>query len=132
MRKLGYLAMAAIFAVTIATAGCSGKKQTEERSSADSLFKAVTALTGEYTVKITEATDSAEWATIAKEYEDSLEKINFSLPADTDLELTEGQNDTIYQLTEAYIAARDARITAIMHPKAPVDSLPNEELVNEE
>lgn len=112
----------------IALSSCSGGNKGEDRSAADSLFKAVTALTESYTAKISEAPDSARWASLAKEYEDSLVKINFSLPPDTDQLLTEGQNDTIYQLTEAYIAARDARITAILHPQAPVDSVPEGEL----
>lgn len=129
-RNIYYGIMATMLA--IGAIGCSGGKQSEDHSVADSLFKAITSLTEEYTSKITTATDSAQWAAITNEYEDKLEKINFKLPADTDLMLTEGQNDTIFQLTEAYIAARDARITAILHPVAPVDSVPNEELVNEE
>lgn len=130
MKKLDVIWIAALCLLTFGTSGCSGGKYSEDRSSADSLFQAVTSLTGEYTVKIAAARDSAEWAAIAKDYEDRLDKVNFSLPADTDLLLTEGQNDTIYQMTEAYIAARDARITTIMHPKASVDSIPDEELVN--
>lgn len=124
--------MTAATMLAIGVVGCSGGKHTEDHSEADSLFQAVTSLTEEYTSKVATATDSAEWAAITSEYEDKLEKINFRLPADTDLMLTEGQNDTIFRLTEAYMAVRDARITAILHPVAPVDSLPNEDLVNVE
>lgn len=130
MKHTKYITLIAIAMTAggILLSSCSGGKHSEDRASADSLFKAVASLTGEYTVKITAARDSADWAKITKEFEDSLTKINFNLPPDTDLQLTEGQNDTIYQLTEAYIAARDARLNAIMHPKAPIDSVPGEEL----
>ena len=56
-------------------------------------------------------------------FEDSLDKINFSYPPDTDLLLTEGQNDTIHSMLQTYIKDRDSRIHEILHPVVIADSI---------
>ena len=98
---------------------CGSDKPARDRSDAISLFKEVTSLTESYTGKIKVAPDSASWAAVSTEFEDSLDKVNFRFPPDTDLLLTEGQNDTIAQLIVRYIKARDRRIHDIIHPLPP-------------
>ncbi len=103
--------------------GCTQEKKLKDRSEATDMFNRICKLTKEYTEKLTDAPDSSSWATACSEYEDKLDKISFSYPPDTDLLLTEGQNDTIHSLMLEYIKARDGRIHDILHPKVEVDSI---------
>ncbi len=57
------------------------------------------------------------------EFEDKLAKVNFNYPPDTDVLITEAQNDTIYSLMTAYLEARDGRIHRILHPVIETDTL---------
>lgn len=120
MRRLLYIVAASVAASAIAS--CAGKVETKDRTDAIDLFFKISLLTESYTKKVAAAKDSATWAALCGQFEDSLRKINFDVPADTDLLLSEGQNDTITRLMQAYVKARDARFDEIMHPVQPTDS----------
>lgn len=102
---------------------CMKENKTRDRSAAHDMFARITSLTKSYIRKIEAAEDSAAWARVSLEYEDSLDKVNFSYPADTDLLLSEGQNDTIVRLTHDYLRARETRIHKILHPVIPADTI---------
>lgn len=121
MKRLLYIAVSmAAFSGIIS---CGSEKKVKDRSAARKMFAEITSLTKSYTSRLENAGDSATWAKICTQYEDSLVKINFSYPPDTDLLLSEGQNDTIATLTRGYIKARDERINAILHPAMPTDTI---------
>ena len=126
MRRLLYIAAAV--AVFPGFTGCGGNKKVKDRAGAHELYDAVTSLTKSYTARVAAAADSASWAMICGEYEDSLDKVNFSFPPDTDLLLTEGQNDTITSLIGEYIRVRDERIHSILYPAEPSDSIPTDSI----
>ena len=113
-----------LLAVVWIAAGCSKENSRKDRSEASAMFQRIYALTGSYTKKLSEAPDSADWAQMCREFEDSLDKINFSYPPDTDLLLTEGQNDSIHALLEEYRRVRDERIHEILHPYVAPDTIP--------
>ncbi|MDE7421260.1 MAG: hypothetical protein K2N35_13760 [Muribaculaceae bacterium] len=113
----------------ICTLGCTKENKTKDRSEATDMFHRICKLTKEYSEKLNNAPDSSAWAAACSEYEDKLDKISFSYPPDTDLLLTEGQNDTIHALMKDYIKARDGRIHDIMYPKVEIDSLVNADSV---
>ena len=117
------LMIAVISLVCICGFGCTKEKKYKDRSDANDMFGRICKLTKDYTVKLTESQDSSTWATTCIEFEDKLEKINFSYPPDTDLLLTEGQNDTIHALMLEYITARDEKIHSILHPIIEIDSI---------
>ena len=102
---------------------CSREKSTKDRSQADEMFARICRLTEEYTQRLEAAPDSADWASICSEFEEKLDKISFSYPPDTDLLLTEGQNDTIHSLMQDFVKVRDGRIHELLHPVVEVDSL---------
>ncbi len=87
------------------------------------MYERICKLTEEYTEKVADSPDSASWAAICAEFEDKLDKVNFNYPPDTDLLLTEGQNDTIYTLMLAFLEAKDGRIHRILHPVIVSDSI---------
>ena len=113
------LAMAAI-----CMAGCSQEHKKKDRSQADEMYKRICRLTQDYTDRLENAPDSADWASVCSEFEDKLDKITFSYPPDTDLLMTEGQNDTIHMLMQEYVRIREDRIHGLLHPQVETDSLP--------
>lgn len=112
-----------LFAFVISISGCKQENHDKDRSAADEMFRRITRLTSNYTSKLAEISDSAEWAKLCNEFEDSLDRINFSYPPDTDLLLTEGQNDTIHTMLQLFIKDRDNKIQEILHPVVLVDSI---------
>ena len=121
MKKTIFIAILSL--VCLCVTGCSKEKKHVDRSDAKKMFERICKLTSEYTDILANSADSSSWAKATSEYEEKLDKINFSFPPDTDLLLTEGQNDTIHTLMLAYIKARDERIHEILYPVAEVDSL---------
>ena len=115
--------IAVISIASLCIVGCSKEKKYVDRSDAKKMFERICKLTSDYTEILANSADSSGWAKAASEYEEKLDKINFSFPPDTDLLLTEGQNDTIHSLMLAYIKARDERIHEILYPVVEVDSL---------
>lgn len=103
--------------------GCRPEKKHKDRRDAVEMFTRICRLTKEYTTKIIDTSDSLNWANVCLEYEEKLDKISFNYPPDTDLLLTEGQNDTIHSLMLEYIKVRDERIYEILHPVSELDSL---------
>lgn len=121
MKKL--IQMLLMLSVVSAISGCKQESEKKDRSSADDMFRRIISLTERFTKKVDAASDSSEWAGICREFEDSLDKISFAYPPDTDLLLTEGQNDTIQTLLQNYINMRDIRIHDLLHPVSEIDSL---------
>lgn len=107
---------------------CKSETNVKDRTEAHELFESIVSLTNRYSAMVTAAKDSAEWEKLCTAFEDSLDKINFKFPPDTDLLLSEGQNDTIMTAMKTYIEARDARINEIIHPSFPTDTLMNDSL----
>lgn len=119
-----YLLTAFIAAGCLCMAGCAKEKKENDRSQATEMYNRICRLTEDYTDKLENAPDSADWATVCDEFEEKLDKITFSYPPDTDLLLTEGQNDTINLLMQEYVKMRRQRIAGILHPQAENDTLP--------
>ena len=115
--------MVMIFAGIMLPTGCGPETKVKDRSAAHDMFQQIVSLTKSYINKVEAAADSAAWENVCMEYEDSLDRINFAYPADTDLLLSEGQNDTIMMLTEKYVRARDKRIQSILHPVVVNDTV---------
>ena len=110
--------------ILLSVCGCRTETKTVDRSGASEMYARMSRLTENYTKKLASVSDSASWANLCKEYEDSLDKISFSYPPDTDLLMTEGQNDSVHKLMEEYIRIREEKIEEILHPYLPADTIP--------
>lgn len=122
MRQLQIL-LFSLFGI-LCLASCKEHRPDPLESQARDLFDKSSAMIRAYTDSMNAANDSALWARLDRDFDRRLARLNFEYPADTDLRMTEGENDTLYYLTNRYVVARDAAIDRILHPQeAPADSI---------
>ena len=81
-----------------ALGACNKQAPVELPDESDSLFNGMTSLTMAYIDSITAATDSASAIDAFNRFNTLADSVNFSVPPDTDLLLTEAENDTLYKL----------------------------------
>lgn len=116
--------------VTLATA-CQPNHTDPRRSMANDIFRKNIRLLTLYTDSIGQATDSAAVYQMMEDYDKRLTAIYFNHLPDTDLEITEAENDTLVIMTRRLLQLRDKRLYGFAHPSdstyanLPVDSLQN-------
>lgn len=115
--------MTILAAACLLGAACRRDSNVKDRRDADEMFSRICALTKEYTARLQSAPDSTDWAGTCAEFEEKLDKISFSYPPDTDILLTEGQNDTIYTLMQEYAKERGRRLHGFRYPEEEPDSV---------
>ncbi len=109
---------------------CAEKKTETLSPEARDLFRKSSDLIRSYTDSIGKAKDSVTWAAIDRRFEDRLTKLNYSYPPDTDLHLSQGENDTLFALTTRYVKARAESHTRILRGPAPADTVADLEKKN--
>lgn len=95
---------------------CEKKKEAVDRREADSLYSRTIGLIGSYSDSIATAPDSVSVSTLFARFNERLSELNFTVKADTDLLLTEGQNDTLTERLTALRSLRDSRLRSISQP----------------
>lgn len=113
---------AIIAAVSVFGSACRREKGVDDRTQAEEMYARICELTRAYTERLHDAPDTTDWAVLCGEYEEKLDKISLSYPPDTDILLTEGQNDTIYSLMQDYSKARSRRIHGLRFPEDEPDT----------
>ena len=110
--------------------GCHGQQEIRDNSDINKLFNGMCRITSSYMDSMNNAKDSALLIGLMERYEASITELNFSVVADTDLHLSEGQNDTIYQMLDSIRRLFDIRMDSFLHGKNRVDSIPIDSLAN--
>ena len=103
MRVFSVILTAAI----MLAAGCAKPSQGSDNRLRDDLYRQVCTLTKAYTDSMHSATDSSAVWGLMERYVLRLSDVNMKFPPATDMMLDEGQNDTIYMLTQGLLAARN-------------------------
>ncbi len=99
------------FALCLLMVGaCQQKKDEEKLSDAEILYNKTCSLTRLYIDSIKNAKDTLALHQMLDRYEERIDELNMSVKADSDLDLTEGQNDTIMQLLDKLAIARMDRM----------------------
>lgn len=124
MRKLFYIALICAFSPVIIS--CVKKQDTRLTEEAGKLYKESVRLTLVYTDSVMKATDSTTVHLLTSNFENQLTKLNFKYPADTDIDMDEGQNDTIERLNQRFVTVRDSMLYYFAHRKAIPDTLAND------
>ncbi|MDE7413000.1 MAG: hypothetical protein K2N05_04300 [Muribaculaceae bacterium] len=125
MRFLLYIIVA--FPLLISPA-CKKKVETSLRPDAIELYHKSARLLRLYLDSFSLAKDSATLLDLDSRFNHSLTTLNFKFPAETCLEISEGENDTLTNLTERLVALKDSLLFLYAHPVTDEDSIPIDSL----
>lgn len=123
MRETRYIAWAIIVALFCIVTSCQEKQPTPQEQAVPGLFQGTVKLLTGYSDSLTKATDSATVYHLMSQLLDKMTRLNFEQPANTDLELSEDENDTIYKLTARMIKLRDDRLKILSKDSLKRDSV---------
>lgn len=106
---------------------CHKRSDSSLRPQAVDLYHKSRRLIKVYSDSFINAKDSATLYDLDKHFSASLTALNFKYPAETCLNISEGENDTLTNMTERIIAIRDSLLYRYAHPiltdSVPADSI---------
>lgn len=114
MKNLFYAIILTVMATGIVS--CRQKEDNTLEVAAKSLYERSKLTTRLYTDSLGIARDSASVLRLSKRLEDEITKLNYSFPADTYLEFSEGANDTLVMLTTRFTTIRDSLLKRFGDP----------------
>lgn len=104
--------------IVILCIGCTGGENDSNDGNPHKMYEELCALTKAYTDSMKHVKDSTAFYELSDRYEEKYAAISFKYPVGTDVELSEGENDTLFMLAKAYIKAREKALKV-----APADSV---------
>ena len=108
---------------------CRRKEVSQLEIEADRLYHRSVELTKTYTDSMAKAKDSATVLRLDHSLDDKLTKLNYEYRAETYLEISQGQNDTLTNITLRFASLRDSLLNRFAHPlPSPNDSIPTDSL----
>lgn len=102
-------------AVLFFMVSCHHEEDNTMKNESNKLYSGTLKLIKEYSDSLSYASDTLAVTTIFQNFNKSLEKLNFEVIPDTDLELTEGQNDTLYMKLCEIRAHYDEKMKEVMY-----------------
>lgn len=89
---------------------CGNKKESRRSGDADVLFTQSVNLLNQITQQLTFAKDSLSVDSLSDLFEKKIVEINFSVSPETDLNLTEQENDSLSNLYRKYLSIKSAKL----------------------
>ena len=89
---------------------CGNKKESRRSGDADVLFTQSVNLLNQITQQLTFAKDSLSVDSLSDLFEKKIVEINFSVSPETDLNLTEQENDSLSKLYGKYLSIKRAKL----------------------
>ncbi len=120
MRKLRILRTLPVL-LPIALSACTAKDNSHDHDMAAQLFDKSVALLNTYIDSLKVAPDSTEVERLMIHYDVKIASLNFEFPANTDLNLTEEENDSLIRMTQRMVRIRHERDSLFAHRN---DSIP--------
>lgn len=105
-------------------AACTEKKTDQARVAARSLYQQSERILSKYTDSVKSARDSSSLLGIMERLDLALTECEFTYPPETDLRMSEGENDTLANLALRISFLRDSLLYVYAHPVVPSDSIP--------
>lgn len=119
--KPGLLLLSIIF--LLSSVSCVSENENKQNQDAAMLYKESIELGRSYIDSINLAIDTATVNRLMDDYVEKIDKLNFRYPADVDLEMTEGQNDTLAIISARLVNLRKERIKKLCRESFPSDSI---------
>ena len=107
--------LACLTSMLLIVGGCSNPKTIDNKSESDKMFIELKELLMLYSDSLKNASDSASITNIVDRYESELTKTIYKYPAESDLQLTQGQQDTIASLTDNFVAIKRLKYSNLLH-----------------
>ena len=106
--------LASLTSILLIVGGCSNPKTIDNKSESDKMFIELKELLLLYSDSLKNAADSASITNIVDRYESELTKTIYKYPAESDLQLTQGQQDTIASLTENFVSLKRLKYSNLL------------------
>ena len=106
--------LASLTSLLLIVGGCNNSKTIDNKSESDKMFIELKELLILYSDSLKNASDSASITNIVDRYESELTKTISKYPAESDLLLTQGQQDTIASLTENFVAIKRLKYSNLL------------------
>lgn len=124
--KIKYFYILILISILVA---CNKSAHEEINTHAMHLYNDVKSLIKSYSDSLSNANDSATINNILSKYESDLTKISYKYPAETDYQLTIGQQDTISKLTDEFVRLKQLKLQSLYQPN---DSITTDSTVLQE
>ena len=95
---------------------CKQQEETTYGEYEEKLFTESASLIQEFIGEFREAVDSLEIDSLNEAFDKRIVEINFSVPPETDLKLTEQDNDSLFNLLKIMRKERDSRLKELAKP----------------
>lgn len=99
-----------ILIMSVIITACRDNSEKSDSGDATHLYNEICRTTQLYTDSMLNASDSIMLNALLTRYEERIDRLNFEVRADTDFSLTEGENDTIFQLITRLTETRRQRL----------------------
>lgn len=109
------------------TVACRHKETSQLEIEADQLYHKSVELTKHYTDSMAKAKDSTTVIRLSQGLEDKITKLNYEYRPEAYLEISQGQNDTLTNLTLRFASMRDSLLYQLSKPVVETnDSIEND------
>lgn len=109
------------------TVACQHKETSQLEIEADQLYHKSVELTKHYTDSMAKAKDSTTVIRLSQGLEDKITKLNYEYRPEAYLEISQGQNDTLTNLTLRFASMRDSLLYQLSKPVVETnDSIEND------
>ena len=106
--------LASLTSLLLIVGGCNNSKTIDNKSESDKMFIELKELLILYSDSLKNASDSASITNIVDRYESELTKTIYKYRAESDLLLTQGQQDAIASLTENFVAIKRLKYSNLL------------------
>lgn len=113
--KSGREALLMVMVLAMVFAGCGKQRNTDPRLEARNLYGKNMSMLRMYIDSVENARDSASVNRLIVNYGEKQVKLYYDFPPDTDLKLTEDENDTLSVMTERLLSAREEKLRRFAH-----------------
>lgn len=121
MRKLFYIIL--FCAMLTVSWSCVKKREHTLRGEAKELYVESKRITNIYLDSMSKAKDSTMLLGLCERYDEAITRLNYEHIAGADYEISEGENDTLTNLNDRFVALRDSLLYSYAHNSIKPDSL---------
>ncbi len=116
MKKILLIVVGMITGVTVMTTGCSSDETSNpsaDRTEARNLYLELRNHSNRYVDTLKSLSDSADVKALESRYEKGINDIYFRYPPDTDVDMTQGEQDTLWLLADRFIRLKQHRVAGL-------------------